>query len=134
MTSLLEHIRGAQREDAFFDEFRAQRPPVGIVFTRPSQSVPGREHRMVFSSKTLEPADMRRPCTCPAGAEGRLCWALLDVLRREVLDEALRRWATADPCRFPPDDLVADVVRRAELAGQVIDERAKHGGAFPWRR
>lgn len=59
------------------------------TFTRPSRSG-GVTHVIHLDAVTLAPIDMEHPCSCKAGAEGRYCWAFLEVMAFELpkIDQA----------------------------------------------
>ena len=81
--ALLDPIhQAAAEEEAFFAEIRSQSRVSFHTFTRPSRSG-GATHVMLLLDGSFEPIDMTHPCSCKAGAEGRICHALLDVLTTE---------------------------------------------------
>jgi hypothetical protein len=47
-------------------------------FFRPSRSG-GLGHAITLDARTLQPVDAEHPCSCPAGMNGRPCWALREV-------------------------------------------------------
>ena len=61
-----------------------------LVFTRPSRHA-GPEHRITVDPTTLRPLS----CTCQAGRQGLLCWAVIDVTASELAPLALLRWQQA---------------------------------------
>lgn len=54
-----------------------------VILTRPSRSG-GHQHVIYLDAATGTPFDLVHPCSCAAGADGRYCWALLEVLRDEA--------------------------------------------------
>lgn len=61
-----------------------------LRFRRASHS-DGADHQIIVRSFDLRPLS----CSCRAGQYGRLCWAVVDVTRTELLPIARERWQQA---------------------------------------
>jgi hypothetical protein len=101
--------QAAREEDEFFAEVRARVPvPKFLTFTRPSRSG-GHDHVIHVEGDSLSPIDLDHPCSCPAGSEGRWCWAALEIIANELPNYSQER----------------GVRERAHIARELIAERAK---------
>ncbi len=98
-----------------------------LVFERPSRSG-GPAHRVYVDPRTLVPGG----CSCPAGAHGHLCHAVLEVAADEAywaawerMLEAERQYGHASPQQHIAAAVVRDAATRAVRAQNLLDERAQ---------
>jgi hypothetical protein len=68
----------AAAEEAFFQKIRSEASATR-TFLRPSRS--GGVTHVVTLDASNTPVSVEHPCSCRAGAEGRFCWASLEILQ-----------------------------------------------------
>ena len=97
-----------EAEAAFFAALAQLTRPIAPLTFRRASRTDGAPHIVHLDPTLLTPVNPEHPCSCKAGAEGRYCWALLEVLADET----------------PRLSQSAEVLERAEMARAVQAERA----------